>query len=100
MVILVDMVSSLSWSKSQPGALGHWSCSNLEQLLWFDDMWGPLVGDICHQPNSRGLQEHYKDSLLEGGMTIPNIGSLGSPWHMGGERVMFETFDGSNPKIH
>eukprot|EP00434_Breviolum_minutum_P003080 symbB.v1.2.002711.t1/scaffold145.1/size471898/13 len=32
MVILVDMVSSLSWSKSQPGALGHWSCSNLEQL--------------------------------------------------------------------
>ena len=30
-----------------------------------------IVGD-GHQPNSRGLYTHYKDSLLKGGMAIPN----------------------------
>ena len=29
-----------------------------------------------HQPNSRGLYTHYKDSLLKGWMTIPNTRSL------------------------
>ena len=29
-----------------------------------------------HQPYSRGLYTHYKDSLLKGGMTISNIRSL------------------------
>ncbi len=34
-----------------------------------------IIGD-GHQPNSRGLYTHYKDSLLKGGMTIPNTRSL------------------------
>ena len=31
-----------------------------------------IIGD-GHQPNSRGLYTHYKDSVIKGGMTIPNI---------------------------
>ena len=31
-----------------------------------------VIGD-GHQPNSRGLYAHYKDSVIKGGMTIPNI---------------------------
>ena len=34
-----------------------------------------IMGD-GHQPNSRGLYTHYKDSLLKGGMTIPNIATF------------------------
>ena len=34
-----------------------------------------IIGD-GHQPNSRGLYTHYKDSLLKGGMTIPNIATF------------------------
>ena len=29
-----------------------------------------------HQPNSRGLYTHYKDSVIKGGMTIPNIATF------------------------
>ena len=29
-----------------------------------------IIGD-GHQPNSRGLYTHYKDSVIKGGMTIP-----------------------------
>ncbi len=31
-----------------------------------------IIGD-GHQPNSRGLYTHYKDSVIKGGITIPNI---------------------------
>ena len=35
-----------------------------------------IIGD-GHQPNSRGLYTHYKDSVIKGGRSpIPNIGSL------------------------
>ena len=34
-----------------------------------------IIGD-GHQSNSRGLYTHYKDSLLKGGMTIPNIATF------------------------
>ena len=32
-----------------------------------------IIGDGKNQPNSRGLYTHYKDSVIKGGMTIPNI---------------------------
>ena len=36
-----------------------------------------IIGD-GHQPNSRGLYTHYKDSRIpiKGGMTIPNIATF------------------------
>ena len=34
-----------------------------------------IIGD-GHQPNSRGLYTHYKDSVIKGGMTIPNIATF------------------------
>ena len=34
-----------------------------------------IMGD-GHQPNTRGLYTHYQDSLLKGGMTIPNIATF------------------------
>ena len=35
-----------------------------------------------HQPNSRGLYTHYKDSFIKGGMTIPNIRSWSTLAHI------------------
>ena len=34
-----------------------------------------IIGD-GHQPNSRGLYTHYKDSPFKGWMTIPNIATF------------------------
>ena len=34
-----------------------------------------IIGD-GHQLNSRGLYAHYKDSVIKGGMTIPNIATF------------------------
>ena len=39
-----------------------------------------MSGDL--QPNSTGLYTHYKDFLLKGGMTIPNIGSWSTRAHV------------------
>ena len=39
-----------------------------------------MSGDL--QPNSTGLYTHYKDFLLKGGMTIPNIGSWSTMAHV------------------
>ena len=47
-----------------------------------------------HQAHSRGLQTHYKDSLLKGGMTIPNIRSLDPGTYN------FDTVDGSEILHH
>ena len=44
-------------------------CQGLNSLYFH------IIGD-GHQPNSRGLYTHYKDSLLKGGMTTPNTRSL------------------------
>ena len=41
-----------------------------------------VIGD-GHQPNSRGLYTHYKDSIIKGGRSpIPNTRSLERPWHI------------------
>ena len=44
-------------------------CQGLNSLYFH------IIGD-GHQPNSRGLYTHLNDSLLKGGMTIPNTRSL------------------------
>ena len=35
-----------------------------------------IIGDKLINPTSRGLYTHYKDSVIKGGMTIPNIATF------------------------
>ena len=63
-----------------------------------------IIGD-GHQPNSRGLYTHYKDSgfLLKGGMTIPNIATFDHGTHGAGKVLYtynFTSIDSIDTFLH
>ena len=59
-----------------------------------------MIGDD-HQPNSRGLYTHYKDSLLKvGGLPSP-VQGVDRPWHIGFMMIQgFAASEGKNLMWH